>query len=92
MNVKELIEKLSQLPPESEVTITLREGRIDTANLTIQEGYFVTGAFDHGRNGEGHFIDQRMAVRICDDGKPLLDLTSEHIKPSILIHYKRKES
>lgn len=90
MNVRELIEKLGQLPPESEVTITLREGRADTSNLSLREGYFVTGNFtDHAPSGEGNFVDRRTAVRICDDGKPLLDLTSKHIKPAVLIYFKR---
>lgn len=89
MNVKELIEQLSKLPPETIVSIHGARGYgydYDSSNLTFEEGYFVG---DEHQVGEGIFVEKVTATIPCGDGKPLLDLTSPLIKPGIKFRFNR---
>lgn len=96
MRVKELIEQLSGLDPEMEVTLH-RQGfhaspSYDSSKLIVEKGYLVCDAdgFYSRSEGNGCFVEGTRANRVMNDGKKFLDLTSPTIYPAIhikLSHY-----
>ena len=82
MKVKDVIEFLKSQDPEAEFVFTnsLIFGGCQTSNeYRLLPGYYVTNFVNEPR---GIFVDSQYAVKIQEDGLPLLDLTSETIVPA----------
>jgi hypothetical protein len=95
VQVKDLIEQLSQMDPEMEVFLPVPGGMKVSAyastRLKIEQGYTVhdeTGFYAKSR-GNGVFFDEAFSNRIMDDGKKFLDLTSSTIHRSVQISLHR---
>lgn len=91
MKVSELIEKLSALPPDTDVVINgrsfLETGQLQTKALRLVEGHMVCGPGDEMT--EGYFVDKDRAKQVQDDGKELLDLRSKWITSALYLSFER---
>jgi len=99
MLVKELIDALSQIDPETEIMLfvrreTFEEPRFSTTNIEIKTGYAVRDteesvSFYNKKTGNGLFVEKTRANQIMDDGQKFLDLTSPTIYPAIQLEVAR---
>lgn len=98
MLIKELIEALSKMDPETEVML-YKQGAYDspsfsTTKILIKKGYAVrdpeeSGSFYTKAKGNGMFVDEDYANQVMDDGQKFLDLTSPTIHPVIQLEIPR---
>lgn len=88
MKVSELIEKLSALPPDTDVVINGRcffdSDQLQTKALRFVEGHMVCGP---DNMTEGYFVTKESARRVMDDGKEFLDLRSKWITPALYLSF-----
>lgn len=98
MLVKDLIEQLSKMDPETEVFLYKQGGMgcpgYSTTRIKVVQGYVVRDPENSGRlhtraKGNGLFVDTAWANQVMGDGKKFLDLTSPTIHPAIQIDLPR---
>jgi hypothetical protein len=98
MLVKELIDALSKIDPETEIMLfvrgTFEQPSFSTTNIEIKTGYAVRDteesvSFYNKKTGNGLFVEKTRANRIMDDGQKFLDLTSPTIYPAIQLEVSR---
>jgi len=87
--IKDLIKKLSELDPEAQILFHDKKpiGGV-CVDVEIINGFAISHPKKHDlyNTKPPLFVEDKIAKRICEDGKTFLDFRSKHIKPAFYIN------
>lgn len=94
MKVKDLIQELSKLDPETDILFAKSNWASDiSVDAELVNGYSVGHPKKDNPFGTRPplFVNHERAHRVCEDGKTFLSFKSRHIKPAIYLRSKEPD-